>query len=173
MTETTGFTRRDVQDILAVVDKLEDVEIQLETGDIKLFIKKGAIAHSPSADSLGTSLQVQTEGVPPVAPQMQQPQVDSQERERVEPTVFKALADGMLAIRAPMVGRFFVAPSPNDPPFVQLGQKVRQDDSVAVLEVMKLFSTIQAGVEGTIVEVVAENGEMVEFDQVLFVVKPD
>lgn len=171
MGEISGFTRSDVQEILSVVDKLEDVEIQLETGDIKLFVKKGGATLLQAAPPASAPAQPQGHAAVASTPEPQ-PQLQPVS-EPVATTVTNDVPAGMLAIRAPMLGRFFVAPSPNDPPFVQLGQKVGQDDSVAVLEVMKLFSTIQAGVAGTVVEVRAENGEMVEFDQILFVVKPD
>jgi acetyl-CoA carboxylase biotin carboxyl carrier protein len=80
---------------------------------------------------------------------------------------------GAVAIRAPMLGTFYRAPSPAEPAFVEPGSHVRAGDPVCIIEVMKLFNTVNAGVTGTIVSVVAESGQMVEQDDVLFYVKVD
>ena len=81
-----------------------------------------------------------------------------------------ALAEGEIAIRAPMIGTFYRAASPGDKPFVEVGQQVRADDNVGVIEVMKLFNTIRAGIDGTVVRIEAENASLVEFNQVLVVI---
>ncbi|MFJ0789740.1 biotin/lipoyl-containing protein, partial [Bordetella bronchiseptica] len=78
----------------------------------------------------------------------------------------------LLSITAPMIGRFYAKPSPNDPAFVALGSQVGPDDSVCILEVMKLFNTVKAGVAGEIVEILVQEGDMVEEGDVLFRVKP-
>lgn len=170
MAELSGFTRNDVQEILNIIDKLGDVEVQFETGDVKLFVKKGAPGAAAQA--------VQPAASAPVAPAAPA-QSSGSTAQAVAPSAPasatanpKDVPAGMVAIRSPLLGRFFIAPSPNDPPFVTIGQQVTEDDSVAVIEVMKLFNTIQAGVRGKIIEMRATNGEMVEFDQVLFVVEP-
>ena len=80
------------------------------------------------------------------------------------------LADGEIAIRAPMLGTFYRASAPGEKPFVEVGQKVKADDSVAVIEVMKLFNSIHAGVDGIVVRIDAENASLVEFNQVLIVI---
>ena len=80
---------------------------------------------------------------------------------------------GLLEIRAPMLGRFFRASSPSEPAYVEVGSRVQPEDTVCMLEVMKLFNTVPAGVAGTIVEILVENGAMVEHDAVLFRVRPE
>ncbi len=72
-----------------------------------------------------------------------------------------------------MLGTFYRAPAPNERPFVEVGQRVKADDTVCMIEVMKLFNSIRAGVAGTIVKISVENAQMVEFNQVLIHVKPD
>ncbi len=68
---------------------------------------------------------------------------------------------GLVAIRAPMSGTFFRAPAPNAPSFVEVGSRVEATDTVCIVEVMKLFNTITAGVSGTVVEIVAANEQAV------------
>ena len=83
-----------------------------------------------------------------------------------------AIPAGHLAITAPLLGTFYVAPEPGAPPFVQVGQQVTEDTTCGLIEVMKVFNSVRAGVNGTITEVVAQNGGFVEFGQTLFIVKP-
>lgn len=70
-----------------------------------------------------------------------------------------------------MLGIFYSAPKPGSPPFVKLGDFVKKDDPVRIIEVMKVFSTVKAGVQGRITKICAENAQMVEFKQTLFLVE--
>lgn len=74
-------------------------------------------------------------------------------------------------IKAPMVGTFYQSPSPEADPYIQVGDKVENDSIVCILEAMKLFNEIEAEVSGEIVEILVEDGEMVEYNQPLFRVK--
>lgn len=76
-----------------------------------------------------------------------------------------------LTINAPMVGTFYKSPSPEADPYVKVGDKVSNDSIVCILEAMKLFNEIQAEVSGEIVEILVEDGQMVEYGQPLFKVK--
>ncbi|MCA9073125.1 MAG: acetyl-CoA carboxylase biotin carboxyl carrier protein [Planctomycetaceae bacterium] len=88
-----------------------------------------------------------------------------------EPQPAPAVETGLL-IKSPTVGTFYAAPSPDDPPFVSVGSKVQPDTTVCTVEAMKVFNPIPAGVSGTIVAVLVNNGDAVEFDQPLFRVDP-
>jgi len=81
--------------------------------------------------------------------------------------------EGLLQVTSPMVGTFYAAPEPGAAAFVALGQRVQEDTQVCIIEVMKLMSSIEAGVKGTIAEVAVKNNEPVEFGQVLFWIRPD
>jgi len=74
-------------------------------------------------------------------------------------------------VRSPMVGTFFASPSPEAGPFVSLGQKVTQGETMCIIEAMKMFNQIEAEVSGTVVAILVENGQPVEFDQPLFVIR--
>ncbi|HET7931832.1 MAG TPA: acetyl-CoA carboxylase biotin carboxyl carrier protein [Rhodanobacteraceae bacterium] len=73
-------------------------------------------------------------------------------------------------VRSPMVGTFYAASSPGAEPFVKVGQQVKVGDPLGVIEAMKMFNQIEAEIAGTVVAIVAENGQAVEFDQPLFVI---
>ncbi len=73
-------------------------------------------------------------------------------------------------VRSPMVGTFYAASSPGAEAFVKVGQQIRIGDPLGVIEAMKMFNQIDAEIAGTVVAIVAENGQAVEFDQPLFVI---
>lgn len=74
-------------------------------------------------------------------------------------------------IRSPMVGTFYTSSSPESPPFIKLGDSVNENTVVGIIEAMKVMNELKAGVKGTIVEILVENGQPVEFDTKMFRVK--
>jgi acetyl-CoA carboxylase biotin carboxyl carrier protein len=84
----------------------------------------------------------------------------------------KATTDGVVTIESPMLGTFYRAEAPGAAPFVDVGTRVDAGSTVCLIEVMKMMSSIAAGVAGTIVEVCADNAQLVEHGQPLFRVKP-
>lgn len=80
--------------------------------------------------------------------------------------------EGLVSVRSPALGTFYSAPKPGAPPFVEVGQAVEEDDTVAIVEVMKLMNHVAAGVRGEVVEVLAANGDMIEYEQELLLVRP-
>ena len=79
------------------------------------------------------------------------------------------LPDGHV-VRSPMVGSFYASPSPDKPAFVKVGQAVKQGETLGIVEAMKMFNPIEAEVSGTVLKILAESGQPVEFDQPLFVI---
>ncbi|RNF82263.1 acetyl-CoA carboxylase biotin carboxyl carrier protein [Montanilutibacter psychrotolerans] len=79
------------------------------------------------------------------------------------------LPDGHV-VRAPMVGTFYASPAPDKPAFVTVGQTVKAGDTLGIIEAMKMFNPIEADVSGTVLKVMAESGQPIEFDQPLFVI---
>ena len=73
-------------------------------------------------------------------------------------------------VRSPMVGTYYASPTPESEPFVTMGQKVNQGDTLCILEAMKMFNQIEADQSGKIIAILCENGEAVEYDQPLFVI---
>lgn len=169
MPGSSAFTNDDIERILRVVDRLSDVEVRIECNDLKLHVRKFAGADPGAARSLPS------EPAAPSAPsQGQRPSAQQSDGLVAHVQTSAAeIADGTVAIRAPMLGKFFRAPSPSEPPYVELGKRVAADDPVCLIEVMKLFTTVNAGVKGSIVSVPVGNGEMVEHGQVLFLVRPE
>ena len=88
-----------------------------------------------------------------------------QETERVE----HAIPDGH-AVHSPMVGTFFSAPKPGAKPFAEVGSQVQIGDTLCVIEAMKIFNQIEADKAGTVIAVLKENGEPVEYGEPLFII---
>jgi acetyl-CoA carboxylase biotin carboxyl carrier protein len=82
-------------------------------------------------------------------------------------------ANGLVEITAPMVGTFYRAAAPDAPPFVEVGARVEEQTQVCIIEVMKLMSSVTAGARGVVAEVCRDNGDAVEFGDVLFRVLPE
>lgn len=76
-------------------------------------------------------------------------------------------------IKSPMVGTFYRAPNPESPNYSEVGDHVGNDTTVCIVEAMKVFNEIKAEAEGTIVKILVENGDTVEYGQAMFLVKPD
>jgi len=79
-------------------------------------------------------------------------------------------AEARHTLNAPMVGTFYRAPAPDAKPFVEVGQQIKEGETVCIIEAMKLMNEIEADASGTVVEILVENGQPVEYGQPLFVI---
>ena len=105
--------------------------------------------------------------VPPVPDARYEPQLVSPP----PPPVPASRAD-LFELTAPMVGTFYRAPAPEEPAFVELGNRIEVGQTVCILEAMKLMNELESEVSGEVVEILVENGTPVEFGQPLIKVKP-
>ena len=85
--------------------------------------------------------------------------------------VEKRVADGTVEITAPMIGRFYSQSEPGAAPYVKVGTEVKPDSTVGLIEAMKMFNAVHAGVSGVIAEICVQDASLVEYGQVLFRVK--
>ena len=150
----------ELKGIISLVQKSDLTELEIEFKDIKLrMTRPGAI--TPGHDSV-REIVVQA---PPPTPSGTTP----------PPSVSKGLdsADEDLAVfNSPMVGTFYRRPSPEDPEFVKVGQKVKKGDTLCIIEAMKVMNEIQSDFSGEIIETLIEDGVSVEFGQPLFKFRP-
>ena len=170
----------DVQEILKIIDSSSVEELHLEIGDFKLVVrKKGATtsvegsltAAAEEAGAAERSAQpgsVWPEGGADSAAVAGAKAVAGARAEARS----RPVRQGGHEVKAPMVGTFYRAPAPGAPPFVELGSLVTEDDTVGIVEVMKLMNSIKAGCRGRVVEIYVENGTMVEFGQTLMIIQP-
>jgi acetyl-CoA carboxylase biotin carboxyl carrier protein len=164
----------DVLHILKLIDESKFDYFQLEVGELKITVSKGEpiplnsspqqVATTPtSSPAAVTAKPAAAAAATAAAPTAQAAPASVETR---------AAAEGLLTVTAPLLGTFYVAPEPGAPPFTHVGANVTEDTTVGLIEVMKVFNSVRAGVKGTIVEVVAQNGQFVEYGQTLFLVKP-
>jgi acetyl-CoA carboxylase biotin carboxyl carrier protein len=152
------LTHDDVQQILKIIDEMGDRDIHLEVGELKLHVTRNSAA-TPA-----------TTATVPRVPTAPRPAAAPTSAPVAAPT---EIPPGHVAIRAPTMGTFYRASSPGAKPHAEVGDHVEADDTVGVFEVMKLFSTLKAGINGTITAIPASNEAMVEQDQVLIIIKSD
>jgi acetyl-CoA carboxylase biotin carboxyl carrier protein len=81
-----------------------------------------------------------------------------------------SIGEGQVIVTAPSLGTFYRSPKPGTPPFSQIGDEVDTETELCLIEVMKLFTTLRAGVKGKLVKILVEDGVMVEHDQPLFII---
>jgi acetyl-CoA carboxylase biotin carboxyl carrier protein len=157
----------DVLHILKLIDESKFDYFQLEVGELKITVSKGDPIPLPGAAPQTVAVNAASS---PVAAAARPAAAPAPAAQAAKPAA--AIPEGMAAITAPLLGTFYVAPEPGAPPFVKVGQQITEDTTVGLIEVMKVFNSVRATVKGTIVEVVAQNGQFVEFGQPLFIVKP-
>ena len=159
------LTEDDVLHILKLIDESKFDYFQLEVGELKITVSKGEPIPLTSAPQ-------NTKVASAPGATATKPAASPAAAPATQVTKAAAIPEGMLPITAPLLGTFYVAPEPGAPPFVKVGQQITEDTTVGLIEVMKVFNSVRATVAGTEVEVVAQNGQFVEFGQTLFIVKP-
>ena len=152
----------DVQNILKIIDEAPHLdEIDLVYGGFRLHVvRNGAGSSKPVTITAARETLAEKSTLSAIAPP------------RTGTAAAVDVPEGVVAIRAPMVGTFYRSPAPGEKPYVEEGQRVCSDDTVCLIEVMKLFNSIRAGVDGKIVKIIAENGGLVEYDQPLIFIAP-
>lgn len=158
------LTYSEVGEILSLIDSSSCEEVVLETDGVKLVVRRKGAAVAAAESAAPSRPEEAASASVPATPK------SAAAQETVSGTS-KANDDEEI-ITAPMVGTFYRAPSPEDPPFVKEGAKVSVGDPICVIEVMKLFTTVHAEVAGTVIQVGANDGQLVEYGQMIFVVKP-
>jgi acetyl-CoA carboxylase biotin carboxyl carrier protein len=154
------LTYSDVEKILKIIDEAEHLdEIELVYGGFRLHVVR---------NGTGGGRPVAITAAPPVAAVKAVAPVAAAVAPRAAEEV---VPEGVIAIRAPMLGIFYRASAPGEKPFVEEGQRVRADDTVCLIEVMKLFNSIRAGIDGKVVKILAENNSLVEFNQALVLIE--
>jgi acetyl-CoA carboxylase biotin carboxyl carrier protein len=147
----------DVNKLKAIVELLEGTDVnrlEWQSGPDRLVIRRGAVVASVPSVSHHPSIVAST---PPVLA-----------------TATAELPDSKLVtVVSPLVGTFYRSPSPDDPVFVDIGQRVEKGHVLCIIEAMKLMNQIKAEISGRLVEILVKNAQPVEFDQPLFRIDPN
>ncbi len=156
----------DLKQIKAIIDLIADSdvnEVSIEEGDFKIKVKKQGEVQSVTYTQPAPSAQPAPAPAPAAASAPATPETTS--GESATPA-----SDGD-TVKSPIVGTFYVAPSPGADPFIKVGDRVEKGQTLCIVEAMKIMNEIEAEFSGTVQEVLVEDGQPVEFDQPLFVIQ--
>ena len=164
-----SLSYEDVAEILKIIDSSSCDEVIVETGDIKLVVRRNtAPGHAaPAAERAAVATAIAA----PPHPRAGATASLGVTAER-QPTTGQGASARQFEVTAPMVGTFYRAPSPDAPPFVEIGTLVQMGQPLCIIEVMKLFTTINSECAGRVVQIGAETGDLVEYGHTLFVIEP-
>jgi len=161
----------EIRDLIDFISKTGLNEVNIETKELKLHVKREPdqkiFKSSPMMAPISGTPQV----VQQTAPQPVQTATPTAAPKAEKPA--ETAGTNLVEIKSPMIGTFYRSASPDSPPFVSVGDKVTKGQTVCIIEAMKLFNEIESEHSGTIVKVMLENANPVEYDQVLFLVEPD
>jgi acetyl-CoA carboxylase biotin carboxyl carrier protein len=162
-----AVTHREIAETLRTFARSNWRSMTLEIRGIRVTVGKDG----PPSTAVSRSVATPLAAVPNPAPA---PAATPAATTAVAPPAAAPLLDttGLVEVRSPAVGGFWVAPSPGAPPFVVAGQVVEADEQLAIVEVMKLMNPVVAPLAGEIVQICAGNADLVEYDQVLFLLRP-
>ena len=148
------LTAKDVAEIMRLLEQSSFDSLSIEIDGMKLNLQRGSTAP------------VERAVVPaPLTGSARPAQADL-------PKAKPPSEPGLSEVSSPLLGIFYRAPKPGEPPFVEVGSRVEQDTVIGIIEVMKLMNSVCAGVKGEVVEILVENAALVEFDEILVRVRP-
>ena len=153
-----------IEELIEVMKENDLVEVEIKHGDDKILLKR-----SSSGVQNITTVPFISHGVP--AGRVDSGPAQPGAQGQAEPT--EAKDENLIEIKAPMVGTFYATPSPDLDSYVEIDSHVNSQSVVCIIEAMKVMNEIKAEIDGTIVEILAKNGQAVEYGQVLFKVRPD
>lgn len=151
-----SLTKKDIEEIMALLENSRFDRLSLEMDGLKLELARS-----------GASPKAQPAAAPAPAPAPAPTLIPTPAR------TARAPEEGLVEVLSPLLGVFYRAPKPGEPPFVEVGARVEEDTVIGIIEVMKLMNSARAGVRGEVVEILGVNGEMVEHGEVLMLVRPD
>jgi acetyl-CoA carboxylase biotin carboxyl carrier protein len=157
-----SHTPEDIESLVELFNRSDWAQMHLKTDGLEIFLSNDPHARLPTAQ-----VAVAAPAPPPIAVTASAAPVTA-----AAVVHSQAIPDGMHAVLAPNLGTFYRAPKPGAPAYVELGQSVTADSEVCLIEVMKLFTPVKAGVAGTVREIRVNDGQMVEFEQILVIIEP-
>lgn len=174
-----SLTSEDIGAIVAAFESSDWTELSLQLGETRLDLSRSGtppLGATPATVPASTPAARPAPAAGPTPPDTATPTGSSPEPAPAPtPTVASTHSEvtaGTVEVLAPTIGLFWRSPQPGAPPFVEVGQRVEPDDTVCIVEVMKLMSHVKAGTAGTVMSVPVENGAMVEHGDILLVIEP-
>ncbi len=159
-----------IKKLVKIIDSCDITEIEIDEEGTKIRVVKSKPAKNETPQIIQYApppqMQMMPMAAPAAAPDAAQPKTE-------KPAEKTPVKDNLIEVHSPIVGTFYRAPSPNADAYVQAGQKIGVGTVLCIIEAMKLMNEIESEVSGTISKILVENGQPVEYNQVLFLVEPD
>ena len=163
---TMNLDHDELHRLLATLAESDIQEFRLEGEDFYLEVKRNL---GPFSDSIPIQKKITPADVDSPLPE---PKIDASNVPSAPPPSVPGSRSDLVEVTAPMVGTFYRAPGPEEPPFVEIGSRISVGQAVCILEAMKLMNELESEVSGEVVEILVENGTPVEFGQVLMRLRP-
>ena len=163
---TMNLDHEELHRLLATLAESDIQEFRLEGEDFCLEVKRNL---ETSSDSIASNKKITSEDIDSPPPQSK---TDAPPVVSTPPPSVPGSRSDLVEVTAPMVGTFYRAPGPEEPPFVEIGSRINVGQAVCILEAMKLMNELESEVSGEVIEILVENGTPVEFGQVLMRLKP-
>ena len=169
---------KEIQELIKFVAKSGATEVDLEIDNVKISIKSPPKKRRGEVSDDAVKIIHQAQSQPIVVPQIEtntQPvaqNIATENNEIKEQSLSETDDSKYITINASMIGTFYRSSSPENPPFANVGDKIKEGDTLCIIEAMKLFNEIEAEVSGTIIKVLVDDATPIEFDQPLFLIDP-
>ncbi len=169
MAENKDSDLQKIKELIEIMKRNELVEIEISHGDDKIVLKRSQA--QPAVGGSGTAVPT---GDPNISTAPAGPNAAHASAQPVPPSVSEPqLEEDLVEIKSPLVGTFYVTPSPDSDPYVEVGSYVDAQAVVCIIEAMKVMNEIKTETSGTIAEILVTNGQAVEYGQVLFRIRAD
>lgn len=152
---------KEIRELLNAISQTDVAEFSLKSDEFELTVRKGS-------DQVSSGTPVST--APQPSPQSSSLETQPTEESAIAPSPDQSQWE---EITSPIVGTFYEAPAPGESPFVKVGDRIQTNQTVCIVEAMKIMNEIEAEVSGQVMEIMVKNGEPVEYGQTLMRVKPD
>jgi acetyl-CoA carboxylase biotin carboxyl carrier protein len=152
-----SLTAKDVEEIIKLLEASSFDRLALEVDGMKIELERGGAGVPRPARAAAPSA--------PTAQAIPNPASAAKARQSSEA--------GLVEVKSPLLGIYYRAPKPGEPAFVEVGSRVDTDTVIGIVEVMKLMNSVSAGVKGEVVEILGQNGELVEHGEALLLVRPE
>ena len=163
---TMNLDHEELHRLLATLAESDIQEFRLEGEDFCLEVKRNL---ETSSDSIASNKKIISDDIDSPPPQSK---IDALPVPSTPPPSVPGSRSDLVEVTAPMVGTFYRAPGPEEPPFVEIGSRINVGQAVCILEAMKLMNELESEVSGEVIEILVENGTPVAFGQVLMRLKP-
>ena len=160
---------KEIQNLIKFVAKSGAQEVKLEMKDVKITIKTGSKPLHIESEGLVQQIQAVPASALNSIPESIAPSTQEEVHKNGDRT---AEEDKLITIKSPIIGTFYRKSAPDKPPFIEVGDLIKEGGVLCVIEAMKLFNEIESEINGTIVKILVDDASPVEFDQPLFLINP-